>query len=378
VSWAPSTGSPPPPHVTVVSDVTDATAPLTGRLAVPGNDDGVLLPPATMSRLLCDADITRVLTTTSAATGPDTTDSEATSREQGYLAAVVTTLTAMARSVLYVGRSRRTVPARLRRALEVRDEHCAFPGCRARVARCHAHHVTPWEHGGATECPTWPCSASLTTTPSTKAGGPCDCATARPATSRTAGTSNHHPYDDDHSGPDHQGTPTPPTPTHPATPPIRPARARRNGHPDSVSSVVIEPMSLDDEVVEALLRLLPQVSSRGSDVTAERVRRVVQQPSTTVIVAKVDGRVVGSATLIRLLSLVGQFGYVEEAVVDESARGAGIGRSLIEGLADIARAEGLDFLELTSRPAREAANRLYQSLGFALRETNVYRLDLTP
>ena len=137
-------------------------------------------------------------------------------------------------------------------------------------------------------------------------------------------------------------------------------------------------MSLDDEVVEALLRLLPQVSSRGGDVTAERVRRVVQQPSTTVIVAKVDGRVVGSATLIRLLSLVGQFGYVEEAVVDESARGAGIGRSLIEGLADIARAEGLDFLELTSRPAREAANRLYQSLGFALRETNVYRLDLTP
>lgn len=137
-------------------------------------------------------------------------------------------------------------------------------------------------------------------------------------------------------------------------------------------------MSLDDDVVEAVLRLLPQVSSRGSDVTAERVRRVVQQPSTTVIVAKVDGRVVGSATLIRLLSLVGQFGYVEEVVVDESVRGAGIGRSLIEGLADIARAEGLDFLELTSRPARDAANRLYQSLGFALRETNVYRLDLKP
>ena len=135
-------------------------------------------------------------------------------------------------------------------------------------------------------------------------------------------------------------------------------------------------MSLDDDVIEAVLRLLPQVSRRGGDVTAERVRHVVQQPSTTVIVAKIDGRVVGSATLIRLLSLVGQFGYVEEVVVDEAARGAGIGRSLIEELADMARAEGLDFLELTSRPAREAANRLYRSLGFELRETNVYRLDL--
>ena len=61
--------------------------------------------------------------------------------------------------------------------------------------------------------------------------------------------------------------------------------------------------------------------------------------------------------------------------VVEAARGAGIGRSLIEGLAGFARAEGFDFLELTSRPAREAANRLYRSLGFELRETNVYRLD---
>jgi hypothetical protein len=137
------------PHVTVVSDITDATAALTGRLAVPGSDDGVLLPTATMSRLLCDADVTRVLVTAAAVTDDPDTDP----REMGYLAAAATTLTAMARSVLYVGRSQRTVSARLRRALEVRDGHCAFPGCRARVARCHAHHVVPWEDGGATDLP---------------------------------------------------------------------------------------------------------------------------------------------------------------------------------------------------------------------------------
>ncbi len=60
-------------------------------------------------------------------------------------------LTAQARSVLYLGRTRRTVPPRLRRALEVRDGHCAFPDCRVDVSRTHAHHTLPWEDGGATD-----------------------------------------------------------------------------------------------------------------------------------------------------------------------------------------------------------------------------------
>ena len=55
--------------------------------------------------------------------------------------------------MLYVGRAERTVPPRLRRALEVRDQRCAFPGCHAHVRRCHAHHVVPWEDGGPTELP---------------------------------------------------------------------------------------------------------------------------------------------------------------------------------------------------------------------------------
>lgn len=70
-----------------------------------------------------------------------------------YLAAVTATLEAMARSVLYVGYAERTVSARLRRALEARDGHCVFPGCRAHARRCHAHHVLPWQQGGATDLP---------------------------------------------------------------------------------------------------------------------------------------------------------------------------------------------------------------------------------
>ena len=132
----------------------------------------------------------------------------------------------------------------------------------------------------------------------------------------------------------------------------------------------------DDETVEALLRLLPQVSPRGPDVTPERIERVVAHPGTTVIVARVDGQIVGSATLVRLRTLLGQFGYVEEVVVDEARRGQGIGTALLHALIDVARDDGLDFVELTSRPAREAANELYCLIGFELRDTNVYRLLL--
>jgi ribosomal protein S18 acetylase RimI-like enzyme len=86
--------------------------------------------------------------------------------------------------------------------------------------------------------------------------------------------------------------------------------------------------------------------------------------------------VVGTATLLTLETLVGVFGYVEEVAVDVAMRGRGVGTALMSGLVEAARDRGHDFVELTSRPSREAANALYQSLGFTLRKTNVYRLGL--
>lgn len=140
------------PHITLVADVTDAAAPVMGRLAVPGTDHDVVVGDQTVNRLLCDADVTRVLTM-QGWRGTSGAESGAARSSDGFLATVVTTLDALARSVLYVGRSERTVSARLRRALDVRDEHCTFPGCRARVSRCHAHHVLPWQDDGPTELP---------------------------------------------------------------------------------------------------------------------------------------------------------------------------------------------------------------------------------
>ena len=100
-------------------------------------------------------------------------------------------------------------------------------------------------------------------------------------------------------------------------------------------------------------------------------------PKSCIVVARIADEIVASATLLTMVTLVGQFGYVEEVAVDTAVRGRGVGRALMEGLVAVARERGLDFVELTSRPSREAANSLYRSMGFRLRETNVYRLDLS-
>jgi hypothetical protein len=135
------------PHLTVITDLTDladASASMIGRLTMPGSDDDLLVPEVSVRRLMCDADVTRVVTSRVAPTSSCGTD---------VTADLQTDLAVAARSVLYVGRAERTVPARLRRALETRDRRCAFPGCHAHVRRCHAHHVDPWENGGSTDLP---------------------------------------------------------------------------------------------------------------------------------------------------------------------------------------------------------------------------------
>jgi len=82
------------------------------------------------------------------------------------------------------------------------------------------------------------------------------------------------------------------------------------------------------------------------------------------------------ALLLTLTTLASDIGYIEEVVVDQAVRGQHIGRALMSGLLELAGRKGLRCVELTSRPSRDAANGLYRSLGFKLRETNCYRHDL--
>lgn len=135
-------------------------------------------------------------------------------------------------------------------------------------------------------------------------------------------------------------------------------------------------VDVDSSMVEGVARLIPQVSSRTETVSAERVRSIARGPDSCLVVARIGDRVVGSATLLTLRTLAGAFGYLEEVVVDESVRGRGVGAKLVSEVLAVAKSRDLEFIELTSRPARKAANRLYGSLGFSRRDTNVYRYTL--
>ena len=129
-----------------------------------------------------------------------------------------------------------------------------------------------------------------------------------------------------------------------------------------------------DEVVAALARLLPQLSS-APPPSASELATIIAGGS-TVFVARVDGMIVGSLTLVLYRIATGLKAWIEDVVVDEAARGHGVGEALNFAALEEARRRGARAVSLTSRPSREAANRLYQRIGFSARDTNVYRYDL--
>jgi ribosomal protein S18 acetylase RimI-like enzyme len=130
-----------------------------------------------------------------------------------------------------------------------------------------------------------------------------------------------------------------------------------------------------DELRDALARLLPQLSS-SPPPDSEELARVVADPGSLVFVARLDGQIVGSLTLVLYRIPTGLKAWIEDVVVDEAARGHGIGEQLNRAALDEAGRRGAKAVSLTSRASREAANRLYQRIGFVARDTNVYRFDL--
>lgn len=127
------------------------------------------------------------------------------------------------------------------------------------------------------------------------------------------------------------------------------------------------------ELVEALARLVPQLSSSPPPGPAE-LAEVVESPSTTLLVARTpEGEIVGTLTLVMFRIPTQVRAWIEDVVVDGAARGRGVGEALNEEAIRRVAAAGARSVDLTSRPSREAANRLYRRLGFEARETNVYR-----
>lgn len=134
---------------------------------------------------------------------------------------------------------------------------------------------------------------------------------------------------------------------------------------------------VDDEIVDAFDRLLPQLSHTAKRLDREALARLAAAESTTVLLARVDGKIVATLSLVMFVIPSGLRARVEDVVVDDSARGHGIGAALIEEAKARAGAAGARTLDLTSRASRAAANRLYERLGFQARESRVYRLTPT-
>ncbi len=140
------------------------------------------------------------------------------------------------------------------------------------------------------------------------------------------------------------------------------------------------------ELVAAMERLIPQLSRSAKPLTVQQTQALVDQDSVYLFVFRTDkpviaadGNEVEAGTILGMLSLAtfaiptGVRAWVEDVVVDAGTRGMGAGQQLVEAAVAHAQKIGARTVDLTSRPSREAANRLYRRCGFELRETNVYR-----
>ena len=129
----------------------------------------------------------------------------------------------------------------------------------------------------------------------------------------------------------------------------------------------------DDELVAAFERLIPQLSSSSAPPTHEHLAAMVDHDDIVLFLARLEGTIVDSLTLAFYRIPTGMKAWIEDVVVAEEARGHGIGGALSEAALEEARRRSAKDVNLSSRPAREAANRLYLRLGFHVRDTNMYR-----
>ena len=140
---------------------------------------------------------------------------------------------------------------------------------------------------------------------------------------------------------------------------------------------VVEADAVDAGLVAAFARLVPQVSRSAPAPTEAELAEMVEAPGTRLLLALDDeGAVVGTLTLVLFRIPTGVRAWIEDVVVDESARRQGVAETLTRRALEVAGEAGARTVDLTSRPSRQAANLLYAKLGFELRETNVYRVEL--
>jgi ribosomal protein S18 acetylase RimI-like enzyme len=138
---------------------------------------------------------------------------------------------------------------------------------------------------------------------------------------------------------------------------------------------VTQATTVSDELVAAFARLVPQLSTSAQPPTRAELEEIVSSPAATILLARDDeGLIIGALTLVVFRTPTGSRAWIEDVVVDEAARGQGAGEALVAEATRRASESGARTVDLTSR---EAANALYEKVGFRARETNVYRYDLS-
>ena len=139
---------------------------------------------------------------------------------------------------------------------------------------------------------------------------------------------------------------------------------------------IVEVKKYSSELKEAMDRLISQLSSAHISPSEEQLVKIIESPVTILLAAQHGTEIIGVLSLVLYRVPTGQKAWIEDVVVDRSERGRGTGEALIRHAVELAQTKGTKWVDLTSRPSRKAANRLYQKIGFRQRETNVYRYDL--
>jgi len=130
------------------------------------------------------------------------------------------------------------------------------------------------------------------------------------------------------------------------------------------------------ELQGALAVLLPQLNPLLSVPSLDHLKAMVADPAVTLLVARHGSEIVGTAAVVVYVTPIWVKARIEDVVVDHAARGQGVGEAIVKECIEVARHRGAAIVELQSARSREVANRLYPRLGFELRDSNVYRLNL--
>jgi GNAT superfamily N-acetyltransferase len=140
--------------------------------------------------------------------------------------------------------------------------------------------------------------------------------------------------------------------------------------------VLYEVEEFTGRLLEAFTRLIPQLDSFATIPDEQHLRKIIESDVATIIIAEVEGRIIGTLTLLVFQIPTGLRAWIEDVVVDKNFRGAGVGEALNRKALSLAKEKNVTMVQLTSIPNRKAATRLYKRIGFKPLATKLYHYSL--